>query len=113
MRSATASRAVSIRIGTRSPAARSRRHTSSPSMSGMPTSSTTASGGSRGELRQRLLAVRGGVDLVAAQRQRAAQRVAQRAVVVDDQNLHVPIVVGAARSRRNSYMVLVFLGLSS
>jgi hypothetical protein len=35
---------VSIRIGTRLPDARSRRDTSSPSMSGSPTSSTTASG---------------------------------------------------------------------
>src|SRR3954452_1183961 len=44
MRSDTASRAVNIRIGVRSPAPRSRRQTSSPSTSGMPTSSTTASG---------------------------------------------------------------------
>ena len=44
MRSSIASRAVSIRIGMRLPAARSRRETSSPSMSGRPTSSTTASG---------------------------------------------------------------------
>src|SRR5712691_7207588 len=44
MRSATASRAVSMRIGTRLPVARRRRHTSIPSMSGMPMSRTTASG---------------------------------------------------------------------
>ena len=44
MRSAIASRAVSIRTGTRLPSRRRRRHTSRPSMSGRPTSSTTASG---------------------------------------------------------------------
>ena len=44
MRSAIASRAVSISTGTRSPDARSVRHTSRPSMPGRPTSSTTASG---------------------------------------------------------------------
>src|SRR5437763_2745781 len=44
MRSATASRAVSISTGTRLPSRRSNRQTSSPSMSGSPMSSTTASG---------------------------------------------------------------------
>ena len=47
MRSSTASRAVNIRIGTRLPALRSRRETSRPSTSGIPTSSTTASGSAR------------------------------------------------------------------
>ena len=48
---------------------------------------------------ERLLAVLGSVDLVAGQRQRAAQRVAHRAVVVDDQDAHGSIVavrLGAA-----------------
>ena len=44
MRSDTASRAVSISTGTRLPASRRRLHTSMPSMPGIPTSSTTASG---------------------------------------------------------------------
>ena len=46
MRSSTASRAVSTSTGTRLPAPRSRRHTSRPSMSGRPRSSTIASGSS-------------------------------------------------------------------
>ena len=44
MRSSTASRAVRMSTGTRLPDERSRRQTSRPSMSGMPMSSTTASG---------------------------------------------------------------------
>ena len=56
MRSATASRAVSISTGTRLPAPRSRRHTSRPSMSGSPMSSTTASGSLARHLGKRGLA---------------------------------------------------------
>ena len=99
MRSATASRAVSIRIGTRSPARRRRRHTSRPSTSGIPMSSTIASGAVAATASRRLLSALGKRDLVAAQRQRAAQRVAHGAVVVGDQDAHGSIVavrLGAA-----------------
>ena len=90
MRSAIASRAVSMRTGTRLPAPRSRRHTSRPSMSGMPTSSTTASGHAGRHLGERLLAALGHLHLVAAERQRAAQRVAHGAVVIDYEDSHRP-----------------------
>ena len=88
MRSATASRAVSISTGTRLPAPRRRRHTSRPSIPGMPTSSTTASGSARRDLGQALLPALGGHHLVPAQRERAPQRVAHRAVVVHHEDPH-------------------------
>ena len=108
MRSATASRAVSIRIGTRLPAPRSRRQTSRPSMSGMPTSSTTASGTRGRGLRERLLAALGHLHLVAGQRQRAAQGVAHGAVVVDDEDSHRrPFCRRIRRSANGSYAALM------
>ena len=55
-------------------------------------SSTIASGVAVGDRVERLLAVLGERDLVAAERQRAPQGVAHRAVVVDDQDSHASIV---------------------
>ena len=101
--------------GVRSPAARMRRHTSSPSTSGISTSSTTTSGEDCAQHRHRGLAALGLGDVVAGERERASQRVAHRALVVDDQHLHHGFIVGRetavrcdtsrARLLGNSYRV--------
>ena len=78
----------------RSPLRRAaRRQTSSPSTRGISTSRTIASGSGCGSSRvERLGAVRGELDLVALELERAPQRLAHGALVVDDQDLHVRIV---------------------
>ena len=100
MRSATASRAVSISTGTRLPAPRRRRQTSRPSMSGQPDVEHHGVGRRVATSREGRLAALGQHDVVAAEHERAAQGVAQRAVVVDDQDLHRPHSGGSRRVLR-------------
>ena len=88
MRSATASRAVSISTGTRLPAPRRRRHTSSAVDVRQPDVEHDRVRLAPRHLGQRGLAVLHGHGLVPAQHERAAQGVAKGAVVVDDQDAH-------------------------
>ena len=92
MRSDTASRAVSISTGTRLPALRRRRHTSRPSHARHPHVEHHGVRQAGGDLGQALLTALGGHHLVAAQRERAPQRVAHRTVVVHHEDPHaVPL----------------------
>ena len=72
----------------RLPLRRSRRQTSSPSTPGISTSRMTASGVGTAERVERLLAVGRQVDVVALERERAPQRLANRPLVIDHQDLH-------------------------
>ena len=110
MRSAIASRAVSIRTGTRSPAARSAPADLEPVDAGQAdvehdrvraavAASASASSPSAAEHR-----------VIAGERERAPQRVPQRPVVVDDQDLHRrPIVTAGVRFFGSSYLALTLL----
>ena len=76
----------------RSPAARRRRQTSRPSMPGIMTSSTIASGGRVGHAPSAASPSSASVDAIAVEQQRTAQRGAQGGLVVDHQDVHRPSV---------------------
>ena len=90
MRSAMASRAVSIRTGTRLPAATQPPADLDAVDVGHADVEHDRVGDGGRDLRERLLAALGHLHLVAGQRQRAAQGVAHGAIVVDDEDSHRP-----------------------
>ena len=87
MRSTSSPLAVSMMIGTVSPAPRRRRQTDSPSSPGSIRSSTTRCGGSRCSFLSMSRASGERRDLEALLAQIAGQQVAQAHVVVDDEDL--------------------------
>ncbi len=82
----------------RSPRARSSAQTSRPSRFGISTSRTIASIGADAIAAEGLLAVRGQLDLVALELQRALERAAQLRLVIHDQYAHVLML---PRSHKN------------
>ena len=92
----------------RLPSSRSRRATSRPSMTGMSTSSTTRVGLLRGDPGERVGAVLGQLDPVALELERAAKRLPDRGLVVDDQQMRAAAAHASkiAHARPDSHELL-------